>query len=242
MKANEMKPKLRVVLGATCYVDAEATMHLSIQLARLVGAEIHGVLVNDGTVFSAARASSTRTVTFSGETSVNVTVEAISSAFRSDARMFEQRLKIRADKATLNSGFSTQDGKLFPALEHLSKPGDYAVLGFRRAIYDGDCLFVALGENENFDNHLKLAVQLSTRLAKPIIISASPSFHGAIKGWFSQTITPLPAMVSYTGTSGLLSQLETLSPVAVLMATGQHYRAPLAQIIDAARCPVIVPT
>lgn len=55
-----------MILGASCYPDAEAALALALELARQMGAELHGVFVRETAVLAAGYAHS-RVVTYSGQ-------------------------------------------------------------------------------------------------------------------------------------------------------------------------------
>lgn len=234
----------RVILGATCYADAEAALHLAIELAKRTGAELQGLLVSDDTALSAATRPNARAVSFSGATMTRVTVDTMRTAYRGDARLFETQLLRRAAAASVRHGFRAMEGRLSRVLMETADAGDVIIFGYHRAVRDGDSIVIVLDPEVggvDGDEALRLAAGLSEALHKRLIVFPGNDGQREIaatmagRGVFSPEIRP------FGDAQSLLRHLEGMSPSAVIFATQNPDPALMTRIVDAARSPVIVP-
>ncbi|MDI3338084.1 hypothetical protein QKW60_16875 [Defluviimonas aestuarii] len=233
-------PHARVILSATCYADAEAALHLAVLLARTAGAGLHGILVSDETILSAAAHPHARAVSFSGQAVTQVTVETMHAAFRADARLFQKRLTEAAQKAVLETSFSAIRGRMMAVLARSAEARDIIVIGFRRSIKDGDALVLVLGDRDAGHDQLAFALQLSALTRKRLIVFATPRREGEVVAILARQRGNLHEYRPYLGTANLLRELERMSPAAVIIATGQEEVPPVGALINAARCPVVL--
>ena len=121
----------RVVLGATCYADAEGGLTVAIELARHAGAELHGLLVQDEASLSAVRVMRARVLSFSGEPAAEVSEQALLSAYRADARRFAERLRGAARMARLRAEFRAVEGRLWDVVQQAADIGAFKALARR---------------------------------------------------------------------------------------------------------------
>lgn len=234
-------PPFRVILSATCYADAEAALHLAVLLARQVGAGLHGLLVSDEAILEAARHPHARAVSFSGQAVSQVTVETMRAAFRADARLFEKRLVQAARDAVLDTGFSAIGGRLMAVLAQITGARDIVVVGFRRALREGDALILVLGDRNPDSGQLSLALHLAAAAHKRLVVFATPRWEEEIVAAFRRDSgVRHNEYRPYLGTGNLLRELERMSPAALIIATGQDEALPVTALINAARCPVIL--
>jgi len=234
-----------VVLGATCYADAEAALSIALALARQAGGGIEGVLVRDENVLMAASHHRVRIVSYSGTSATATTGEAMLLAYQSDARRFEERLSGLAREARIATGFRAIEGHLAEAVEEMVTAGDIAVLGVRRAFGDSGSVVVISDSDRALPAFAApLAASLGKRL---IVLSPAARKRQAAQASAGEDMprsgSPggLPAeTLVYEGADALLRRLDALSPAAVIVAAGTSDLPALAQLVDAARCPVIL--
>lgn len=228
----------RVILGASCYPDAEAALALALDLARQTGAELHGVFVRETALLAAGYAHS-RVVTYSGQRQTGLTAGALARAFQADARRFEGLLARRAKAAALVSSFSEAEGHLQEELRRFAAAGDILISGFKPILPAAGCIAVILAEGQAVPG---FALRLARSARKPLVAlvacaAAAQSGPAAAPAW-------PPGDVAETRLCArpevLLRQLEHMSPVAVIVAAPLAGLPPPARIQEAARCPLVL--
>ncbi len=224
----------RVVLGATCYADADAALSVAVALARQMKAELHGLLVRDKAILSAASRPRALAVSYSGHGTTSITAETMQRAFAVDARRFESKLAATARASSLSAVFRATEGGLADALRQTVFAGDLAILGFRRATRDSGSLVLLLGEG---DETPAFAADLANILGKRLILLRH--MPGRSASYAHLAYGAGPETLSADNTEDVLRHLERLSPVAVIMASHRAGHPPVSDVINAARCPVI---
>ncbi|PWE31404.1 hypothetical protein DDZ14_12890 [Maritimibacter sp. 55A14] len=231
----------RVILGATCYADAEAALHLAVELGRRLGAEIQGLLVSDETILSAAGHPKARVVSYSGTSVSQVTAEAMRSAFRADARLFERQLQRRAAAAALGVSFRAEPGRLASVLAGAAGAGDLVIFGYRRAIRDGDSVVLVAGGDGMTTDALRTAVQLRAILRKRLVVLTAATRQREVVAALADLGEGPAELRVVSSDADLLRALDRMSPAAVVMASAPADLALVVQVVEAARSPVIVP-
>ncbi|MCB2093011.1 MAG: hypothetical protein KDE11_01260 [Rhodobacteraceae bacterium] len=217
----------RVVLGATCYADAEGGLTVAIELARHAGAELHGLLVQDEASLSAVRVMRARVLSFSGEPAAEVSEQALLSAYRADARRFAERLRGAARMARLRAEFRAVEGRLWDVVQQAAGPGGVVVFGYRRAVGDSGAVVLVLGRGRTVPG---FASALAADLGKHLVVLAEGAPPAAMAGDV------------YAGPDQLVRRLSALSPAAVIVAADPAGLPPPARLVEAARCPVVLVT
>ena len=228
-KADRKGSHLRVVLGATCYADAESTLILASELARQLRAELHGLLVRDEAIFSAAGHLKAYAVSYSGQPGAAVTADAMLRAFEADARRFEHQLLTIGRRAAIGTGFSASEGRLAEALQRSAERGDLAIFGFRREVRDSGSVVLILGAGRQPP---AFAEPLAAGLGKRLVV-LSEAGSGA------DSARPAAESRQFLGPDELLRQLDALSPAAVIVAADSAALPAPTRLLDAARCPVV---
>ena len=139
--------RARVILGASCYPDAEAALVLAMELALQLGAELQGVFVRETAVLAAGYAHS-RVVSYSGRRETGLTGAAIAKAFQADARRFKGLLSARTAAAALESSFREAEGHVQEELRRISQAGDILVFGFKPILRVAGCIAVILAAGQ----------------------------------------------------------------------------------------------
>ncbi|MFW8635634.1 hypothetical protein [Cribrihabitans pelagius] len=230
--------RARVILGASCYPDAEAALALAMELARNLGAELQGVFVRETAVL-AATYSYARVVTYSGRQEAGLNAAAMARALQADARRFEGLLARRTRAAALNSSFREAEGHLQDALSQTARAGDLLVLGYKPVLRAAGCLALILAEGQAVPDY---AVRLARKAGKPLVVLvACTGAAGAPQGAVPQTAGGSAIETRRCTPPGtLLRHLEHMSPAAVLIAAPLAGLPSIARIQDAARCPVVI--
>lgn len=214
----------RVVLGATCFADAEGGLHIAVELARHAGAELHGLLVREEASLSAVRVFRARTISFTGEPASEVTETALLRAYRADARCFAERLGGAARLARVAAEFQATEGRLWDAVQKAAGPGGLAVFGYRRAVGDSGSVVLVLGQGRDVPG---FAASLAAGMKKHLVILSEGAQPARAAGEV------------YHGPDELLQRLGALSPAAVIVAADPATLPPAARVVEAARCPVV---
>jgi len=236
--------RLRVVVAASCHADAEAALALAAALARMTGAELHGVLVRDQAVIEAATHPGARLLGYGGRPAPRMSGEAMLRAFEADARRLERDLA-RLSKPARGAAFRILTGRLPEALRTAAAAGDFAVLGFRRLRYhgrpdagrDGADLVLALGAGIDPP---AFAADLARALGRHLVVLAASGEETRIAAWFDARPGPRPDIRAYRGAEGLVAALDRLGPEGVVLATEERDPRALDRLVEAARCPVIL--
>ena len=217
----------RVILGATCYCDAEAALTIATELARHTGAELHGVLVRDEAILSITNRPFAGIVSYSGVQATEVTTDAMFRAFQADARRFEHQLLRRAKAAALQSAFREIKGRLPEAMRKTAGSGDFIIVGFKRAVRDSNDIVLVIGEGTTVP---EFAEALAKKFRKRLVVLRPKDLKS------DQQIENQPR----DSPDGLLTRLDQMSPAAVVLAEPISGLPSLMRIVDAARCPVIL--
>ena len=241
MSAGRPPHRARVILGATCFADAEASLQIAVVLAKQINGELYGVLVTDDAILASVSTPHARTVSYSGRSLPNVTEKSMHAAFSADARLFEKRLVGAAQSASLVSGFSEARGRLTGVLSEDAAAGDLVVFGFRRIVADGDRVVLVFGGTPPDPDLLNLGAHLSKTLRKPLTVFAAPEFETDITARLSELSVTTCDLQPFTGVGTLLIQLEMMTPAAVVVGFDISGFSSVMRLIDAARCPVVVP-
>ncbi|NNE51865.1 MAG: hypothetical protein HKN30_05620, partial [Sulfitobacter sp.] len=72
--------RTRVVLGATCYADAAASLQVALVLAKQISADIHGCLVTDDAILASVSYPNARAVAYSGRSFHSVSEQSMRAA------------------------------------------------------------------------------------------------------------------------------------------------------------------
>lgn len=220
------RTRQRVVLGATCYADAEGALGIAVELARFAGADLFGLLVRDEASLTALRMFRARAVSFSGESVTGITETALLQAYRADARRFAETLRGAARLARVTAGFRAAEGRLWDEVQEAAGPGGVAVFGYRRAVRDSGSVVLVQGRDRAEPG---FAAPLAAAMNKRLVVLAQSG----------PDATPSAGAAVFDGPEDLLRRLETLSPAAVIVAAGAGALPPPARLVEAARCPVV---
>jgi hypothetical protein len=235
----EASDGIRVILGASCYSDAEATLSLAVLLAKQLGAELLGVFVREEAALSASDRLRSCVVSYSGRQATGVTAGDMFSAFRADSRRFHRKLQNYAKEATLESAFTESKGRFSEAVQKVAKAGDFVVYSFKPVLQAGGSLALVLGEGQDIPSYVG---RFARQLGKQIVVlmpggkSTETTVHdpGSLEGG-------TPSLVHYYDRpAALLQRLEQMSSAATILAAPRSSLPPVGRLLEAARGPVIL--
>jgi len=221
----------RILIGARCFADAELAIPIAVDLAKQVGASLHGVFVEDETMLDF---SHTMTLIAASGAHRTASRDAMERACLGDAMAFRRMLAGAARAARIDWAFDTGRGLLPSLLHTTARRGDLLLYGYRppfAARYGIAIMVDGVPGNEGL---IDLSVALAERTRKP--------FHAIIVGE-----KELSALNAKTGTSAedagslkdACNALQKLGLSAVVVAPGPDAEVTLDDILGAARAPVI---
>lgn len=238
-KAPSIK-RSRVILGATCYADAEAALNIAVAVAKQIDGELHGLLVSDEAILTAVEGPQSLTISYSGTRVAIDNAEAMRQAFRADAEHFQRRLLQLARGASLGHAFSQASGRMPRAAADIAGHGDLIVYGFRRSRGSEDGV-VLIARDEPQSRLIELAGRLASALGQPLVVFAAKDQANRIAGMLDDIGIESAQVQALASGQSVLAELELIRPAAVLIGPGGPEAASIERLIDAARCPVIVP-
>ena len=241
MSVPSPTPRTRVVLGATCYADAAASLQVALVLAQQISGDLLGCFCADDAIIASVSYPNARAVSYSGRRFPSVSAQSMRAALHADARKFEEHLISEARRASLRAAFTRARGPLSDVLQQAPGAGDLVVFGFRRGLDGGDSIAVLCGEGRPDPQALALGAALSRRFGKTLSIFTTPAFHGDIADHLSELHVPRYDLQPYTGIDAARARLDRMSLAALVVGVELPDVAAALRLMDAARCPVVVP-
>lgn len=214
----------RLVIGATCFADARAAIDLAVVIAKTLEMDIVAFLLEDEAVYLASNHPSARTITHSGS-SLPVTGAIMREAFEKDARALEHALSAMEKRSGLRWSFNRLAGNLESLLERENGNRRFSLFGadwVRLQSPDPKNAIVAIVEDASTQS-------ITSSLAKMLASELTMSFEAFQTN--DETIEG----------DGLISFLQNRSLSAAVVSNNIVQKYGIENILNAARCPVIVP-
>ena len=211
MMAEAPTPRRRVLLMASCLADAAPSISLAVTAAARLQASLEGVLARD------PRAEGAALVMAAGQP---LSPERLARAYAADARAFRRRLDQAAATAALECAFRIDTGALPDLALRPPRPDDAVLIAHRRlmALRGPVVLLGGVEGDQPPDQPPVQALDLAIDLARAL----------GLRSRF------LPGDTA-------LAEIELLSASLILLPRGMNAPATrLRQIIEAARCPVLL--
>jgi len=223
MAVRNNQLRRRVIIGATCFADADTAISMAANLAKIVEAEILGLLVEDESILTYADLPFAKTLTYQRGAVQPVTRKAMDSAFQRDARTFERRLASAADQTEVNWSFEHKRGQMMSLIQSEASAGDFIFLGYQQTgIARGEIVFIDFIGNDDALHLLDLSKIIANEMKLGL-----------------QTIN-LTNNEKLDQETGVLDYLRKTSPAAVIVAIDNQHNLDLLDILETARCPVIL--
>lgn len=217
--------QLRVILGATCSADAEATLALATELAVTSGGAFHGLLIENEEVIALCRAPSASIVGPAGTAVAGLSRDAMADAVARDAARFERLIAEAAERSSLRGSFSRQRGQPALVLSETARPNDILVVpaGPFRARPREVILVISDAGSPALS---ALARGTADRLLRPLRTIA-----------LSQTVPPGSEDVQRADTAGeLLALLARLGPGSLVFGGMPQDGVCLLDLLQQTRC------
>ena len=231
----------RILIGAGSYADAQTAIHLAEQLAGMLPTEMGGVLIDDSLFVGMARLPGQRVITSNGTLLVAPSASQAQTLFEGDARAFRQTLAKMAQTRTLKWTFEQRRGDLIGSLCDAARGWDILLLGYRRLHSRHGRVVVIAPPVEPSLTLDRLAVDLADALDTDILTLAVS--NGTVSPEEPVQTTSTASRIELDNEDRLLSCLNRINAAAVVvdMKSGPlHNQDQLRQLLNAARCPVVV--
>lgn len=231
----------RILIGAGSYADAQTAIHLAEQLAGMLPTEMGGVLIEDSLFVGMARLPGQRVITSNGTLLVAPSASQAQALIEGDARAFRQTLAKMAQTRALKWTFEQRRGDLIGSLCDAARGWDILLLGYRRLHRRHGRVVVIAPPVEPSPALNRLAVDLADALHTDILTLAVNGRSDLPRETVQTTSTT--NRIELDNDDGLLSCLNRINAAAVIVdmkAGPLHHQYQLRQLLNAARCPVVV--
>lgn len=238
----------RIVIGATCYADATSVIDIACFLAESTKGELQAILIEEDSVYSLSSRPSTR-VTPVGGLSRPVTPEAMIDAFKRDAAAYEKAIREGAAKRAVRWSFEKRRGEFPVILSHDLSTGDLIVLGYQVLGRGPGEILVVDYANDMDVSLVELAAGVAQELRRPLhVVLLRKSPDAAIKvsehsrSRMERLATNLTILDQQDNLAVLLDTIRRGRIATVMISVELARDIGFSQLMDAARCPVIVYT
>ena len=237
---NSIDQQNRIIISATCFADAGASMGIAAVIAQIVKSDLLGLLVEDESILRFADLPSASVVALESRTQQRVTPSAMDKAYQRDAIAFKIILAKVAKDASINWSFQHKRGQSMPLVKSLALKGDLILLGHQLARNARGEIVCLSYDEDNQKGLQKLAVKVAHQLQSP--------FHSITAMKSAKTKRSIAAGMKEHGSlpSGdyfhedeVLDYLGKTSLKAVFLSASVNQKIDINKIFEAARCPII---
>lgn len=245
--AGRNQPR-RIILGATCFADADSAIAIAVDLAREIDGEIKALLIEEEAISHFSSLPFARTVSVSGEPSEEVTPELMRKAFDRDARVFRQTLGSAAKRATLEWSFEERKGEFKSILEQDAVEGDFVLVGYQSLGRSSSNEVLLVEDVTSADNDLvKLASQIANAMSSSL--SAAILSHdkanarsraSELRGLLANAGIHVASILASNNKSATLDYIQNNKLTAVVTSEITAKALGLDALLSAGRCPVLL--
>ncbi|MGC1505306.1 MAG: hypothetical protein WA782_14345 [Sulfitobacter sp.] len=234
---ESIRPGLRILVGAGCFVDAAAALRI---VARLPGsslAGLGGVLVEESDILATCQIPRQRVVLASGATAMAPNLSQVRALLKADARAFQQSLANTADPTGAGWVFTQDKGELVGTALHAATGWDVLVIGHRQVHAVPGKIVVLEATTPSRDSVTVVSERLSKQLSVERIL-----FSVGTEGGMTTADHP-PDGFRFASFDQALKALARTNAQAVLVDLSHgpvHDLADLVRLLEAARCPLVV--
>lgn len=230
------RTRRRILIGAGCFADADAAIRLVDRIVATLPAELGGVFVDEDLMADLVRWPGQRIVTSAGSLMVPPSGAEIRTLMESDARAFRNKLAAIARARSLKWSFERRGGDLIRRAFEAATGWDILLLGHREMHRRPGQVVVATVDPPGSERAGNLAGELAQALKTEVLALSIPmARHGSE--------VPGPYRIAVEDTSALFARLGRINAAAVvidLAASPVQTEDQLRQLLEAARCPVVV--
>ena len=214
----------RVLVCAANFAGAQSALAIADRLVQLFGMDIGGLFPEDFAALDKVVSPGQRIVTATGTLLVAPSRGQLEQVFSGEARAFQGALSRLAERHTLTWSFERRSGEMMESLCQAARGWDILLIGQRRLRdRSGPVLNVGSAGQDSDQNH-----DLTARLARAL-------------GTYVTDLTA--ATETAEDRQAILARVSRMHGALVVTdATHGPFRSEeeLRQLIDAARCPVLV--
>jgi len=237
---NSTNQQNRIIISATCFADADASMGIAEVIAQIVKSDVLGLLVEEESILRFADLPSATVVALQSRTRQPVTPDAMGKAYQRDANAFKTILARTAKNASINWSFHHKCGQLIPLIKSVALKGDLILLGHQLTRMSSGEIVCLCYDEDNEKGLRNLAVKVARQLRSPIhsIIAMKSAksrrpISAGMQEYGSQTSS------NYFHEDEVLDYLGKASLKAVFVSAGPNQKIDINKIFEAARCPII---
>lgn len=226
----------RILIGAGCFADAEAAMRLVERILASYPAELGGILIEEDVMTNIVQLPGQRVVTSGGSLMIPPSARQIQTLAESDARAFREKLATIARARSTNWIFERRGGDLIHGLFEAAKGWDILLLGYREMHKRHGQIVVVTTASRGSPRANKLAGELAQVLETGVLVLSLSTEN-------EETNLPDPSRIAEESEPKLLAQLSRINASAVVIdleASPLQTEDQLRQLLEAARCPVVV--
>ncbi len=228
------EPQLRLLIGASSYVDARPALQLAERLAETLAGDLGGLLIEDIIVAEVIDMPRQRVVTSSGTLVMAPTRQQVRNLTESDARAFRESLSGLAQNKARKWSFERGHGDLVSGLCAAATGWDILLLGHREIHRQAGKVVLIAPPAAAPQRATELATHLSRALQTDLIaLSVDPADTG----------TGAQHDGGFATDSAMLAYIDRTNAAAVVLdlsAGPLHSHDQLRQLLAVARCPVLV--
>lgn len=220
--------RTRILIGAGSFADAESAIRLAERIVASLPAELGGVLVDEGLMADIVHLPGQRVVSTGGTLLVPPSIRQIRSLMEADARAFRHRLSAIARTRTVQWSFEQRSGDLIRGLCEAARGWDILLLGYREMHKRSGPVVLVTSAPAGSPRAEALATDLAGLLKAGVVVLAVSPDDGAPKAPPDQDVL------------ARLSRINAAAVVIDMAASPMRTEDHLRQLLDAARCPVLV--
>lgn len=233
-------PVRRIIIGATCFIDANAAMSIAVQLASHTNGEIEGLLVEDEAILDYAASPSARVVNLKGSSIESVTQGKMLDAFRRDASAFKNLLSTMANSASVTWTFQSWRGQFMSLVDRTTNAGDMVLFGYSRAKLSPGEIIVVCDDVAPSKALIDTAIKIAKDRRLPLFLLVPSGIEETMREYLNQGNADQFHIVVVSETGEVLEYLSKRSPTVVLLAKSKLLDMGFRVLMDTARCPVVV--
>jgi hypothetical protein len=231
------EPQKRLLIGASCFADAQPALRLAEQLTETLAGDLGGMLIEETIVTEAFDLPGQRVVTSGGTLVVVPSCQQIRSLIESDAKAFRNSLVGLARTTARKWSFERRHGELISGLCEAATGWDILLLGHREIHHQAGKLVLITPPGAAAQSAAGLALDLVKRLRADLVaLSIGPEIpelndvQSQQRERFASEVDLL-AFINRTNASAVVLDLS---------AGPFHTHDQLRHVLAAARCPVLV--
>ena len=243
-------PPPRIIIAACCYADATRAMPMAAGLARWVGTDLHGILVEQDEALTTVGMFSARLITSTGAQVAAPTVVQMRRSVASDARTFQAELARLSRANQRGWTFEHLQGDLMARMRAAVEQADILFVGHQGFYRHPGAVILIHGSDRAQPRAFVIATKLARDLTAPLLICATPTdpnqrhrVAAELEIMLQDADIPGSAAHVFASPAELLQRVNRVSAVAVVVDTQASFfqsDVDMGHLLDVARCPLVI--